>query len=481
MKLFARDILVRALLLGMLITLMGISSRPHHIDQTFTRVSQSLGSGNYLQAATNIAKIAEYFPWWTDLWLHAGRYAIQAGESEATIAYFSRYGSAQDLMSEDLILLGDAYRQVGNLESAEQVWRLALNSQSASQEIYSRLADIHRIQENLPALINDLKSLYQIRPNDANITFELGLLLSTLEPESALVYLEEAAQQDPRLKDSALDLQRKITTAQLAEEPAYTLLEAGRSLAAMEEWDLAAKAFQQATIIREDYAEAWAFLGEAKQHLTLSSSSSQNEAIGLLELETALQLNPESVTANVLMGIYWQRHNQYGQALDYIDSASKLNSENPMLHAELGRVLARIGDLEGAKGSYEHAIELAPQDPTYWRLLAEFSIHYQLEIRQIGLPAARQAVILSPDDPQSLDVIAQTLIILGDDLNAERYLWRALELDREFAPAHMHLGIIYMNQGDVDRARLQFSLAKDIAPDDWTMDQAQRLIGYYFP
>jgi Flp pilus assembly protein TadD len=199
------------------------------------------------------------------------------------------------------------------------------------------------------------------------------------------------------------------------------------------------------------------------------------------ELETALELDPRSITANVLMGIYWQRQNQYDQALRYIRSASNLDPSNPMLQAELGRVLARTGDLEDAQKRYERAIELAPQDPIYWRLLAEFALHYQVQVHKIALPAARQSIILSPSDPQSLDIMAQTLIILGDNLNAERYLFRALKEDRGYVPAHMHLGIVYMNQGKVELARQLFDLAKETAPDSWTFDQAQRLIGYYFP
>jgi tetratricopeptide (TPR) repeat protein len=481
MKLFDRDLFARAVLIGMIIALMGISTRPHKVDQTFSQVLLSLSSGNSRQAAINIGKIAEYFPWWSNLWLHAGRYATQAGESKSAIDFFTRYGAVQDLSYEDQIILGDAYHQLGDFESAEQVWRFALRSRKSSPEIYFRLADIHRAQEDIPTLINVLKSLITIQPNNASIAFELGLFLSTQEPESALLYLEIAAKQDPKFNASARDLQSKINTAQLAEEPAYTLLEVGRSLAAMDEWKLASLAFRQATEIRADYAEAWAFLGEAQQHLSSISGASNTDSIGLTDLETALQLNPRSVTANVLMGIYWQRQNQYDQALHYIRSASNLNRENPMLQAELGRVLARTGDLDGAQERYQRAIELAPQDPTYWRLLAEFSMQYQLEIRQIALPAARQSILLSPNDPQSLDVMAQPLIMLGDDLNAERYLRRALEEDRQYAPAHMHLGIVYMNQGDINRGQLQFALAKDIAPDSWTLEQAQRLIGYYFP
>jgi tetratricopeptide (TPR) repeat protein len=131
---------------------------------------------------------------------------------------------------------------MGNIGEAEQIWQLALHNNKISPEIYSRLANIHRSQDNIPALIFDLKSLYSIQPNNAQVAFELGLLLSTQEPKSALAYLEEAAQMDPSYKESAFDLQQKINTAQLAEEPAYTLLEAGRSLASMEEWVLAIQA-----------------------------------------------------------------------------------------------------------------------------------------------------------------------------------------------------------------------------------------------
>jgi tetratricopeptide (TPR) repeat protein len=199
----------------------------------------------------------------------------------------------QDLSYEDQILLGDAYHQLGDFESAEQVWRFALRSRKSSPEIYFRLADIHRAQEDIPTLINDLKSLITIQPNNAHIAFELGLLLSTQEPESALLYLEIAAKQDPKFNESARDLQSKINTAQLAEEPAYTLLEVGRSLAAMDEWKLASLAFRQATEIRADYAEAWAFLGEAQQHLSSISGASNTDSIGLTDLETALQLKPK--------------------------------------------------------------------------------------------------------------------------------------------------------------------------------------------
>lgn len=481
MQILDRDILYRALLLGLLISLIGISARPHQIDQAFLHTKQSLEIGRSDQAALYLRKIAEYFTWWPNLWLYAGRYAVQGSEPESAIDYFKHYGSLNDLTIKDQILLGDAYLQSGDLFAAERILKNIADNHVSTEEIYRRLAEIHRRQDNILALTEDLKSLFSIRPNNANLAYELGLLLSTQEPELALTYLEQAAQLDPSFSESAYKLQREIITARLAEEPAYTFLTAGRRLASMNEWKLASQAFHQAARTRPDYAEAWAFLGEAKQHLEDMGSELNSYPPGLSELETALQINPNSITANILMGIYWQRQNQYDQALNYVQIASDLDPSNPMLYAELAAVMAKTGDLEHAQEQYERAIELLPGDPTYWRLLAEFSLHYQLQVRQIALPAARRAVILSSDDPLPLDVLGQVLVILGDNLNAERYLRRALEVDKEYAPAHLHLGIVYMNRGENDRARAHFDLAKHVASNSWTYEQAQRLISYYFP
>ena len=52
---------------------------------------------------------------------------------------------------------------------------------------------------------------------------------------------------------------------------------------------------------RPDYGEAWAFLGEARQHLP---STSEQQAQSLIELEKAYQLDPESIAANSFLGLY---------------------------------------------------------------------------------------------------------------------------------------------------------------------------------
>ncbi len=53
---------------------------------------------------------------------------------------------------------------------------------------------------------------------------------------------------------------------------------------------------------------------------------------------------------------------------------------------------------------------------------------------------------------RALDLMGQALFMLDDTLNAERFLLRALQTDPGYAPAHLHLGQVYLLEGEA-RAR----------------------------
>ena len=137
---------------------------------------------------------------------------------------------------------------------------------------------------------------------------------------------------------------------------------------------------------------------------------------------------------------------------------------------------AQAGDLATAQTFYEKAIELDPYDPTSYQALVEFCIRYNVDLRGIALPAARQAVSLTPNDPASLDVMGQVLSRLGDYINAERYYLRALQHDNQFPPTHLHLGLLYTLQGQRKLAQSHLSLAISLAPNTPTAEHAQRLL-----
>jgi tetratricopeptide (TPR) repeat protein len=411
--------------------------------------------------------------WPVRLLIQCGRAALEAGDPQTALTCLQTV--AAQLPPADRILLGDAYQQTGDLASAIAAWESAIQTGAPPESAYTRLAAAHRARGDIPALIADLRSLLALQPADAQWNYQLGLYYAATQPGLAPAYLAQAAALDPLLAPKATELQRAIDAALLADEPAYQFVRIGQRLAWLEEWLPAAEACRQATRLRPDYAEAWAFLGEALQH----TGAPSEEAYAALR--RALDLAPESLSAYMFIALFYQRRGEYENALLYLEQAALLYPDNAALQAERGHTLAAQGDLPEAEAAYRLAVAITPDDPTYWRALAEFALHHQIKLRELGLPAARQAVLLAPNDPRTLDVMGQALFLLGDLLTAERFFRQAIQVDAGYAPAQLHLGQIYLVQDNLEAARSQLALAMALAPDSPTAEQAQRLSEQYFP
>ena len=179
-------------------------------------------------------------------------------------------------------------------------------------------------------------------------------------------------------------------------------------------------AFESAVKADEKNAEAWAWLGEANQQTGLPEG-------GSAELEQALALNPNSSTVRGLRGLYFQRTGNFRQALTEFQAAAALEPENPTWFVSMGESYAKLGDLIRALEAYQTATTLAPEDASYWRLLAIFCAQNNVNIKDVGLPAAQQAVVLAKEDADSLDVLGWLLTLAARYEEAERMLTRALE------------------------------------------------------
>jgi tetratricopeptide (TPR) repeat protein len=146
---------------------------------------------------------------------------------------------------------------------------------------------------------------------------------------------------------------------------------------------------------------------------------------GRPDLDAALKLGPRQTVVHTLRGIYWRR--QGNQALSFAEysRAARLEPENPALQSLLGEAHASSGDLVAALEAYQHAVELAPSESTYWRLLALFCADNDVRVLDIGLAAALKAVELAPKDPQALDVLGWTYAQAGYLSKSEQALLQA--------------------------------------------------------
>ena len=447
--------------------LLGIAPRPRVLEQAFQQAGQALRNGNYTAAAEAFTTLAQVQPWQPSLWEEAGRAAFNAGDIPKAVDHLQLAQNAGVLSSEGQILLGDAYQLAGDEEKAEAAWQALLATGNAPPGIYLRMANAQRLRGEIPAAIDTLQTLLQNHPGSASTSYELALLLAATHPEAALPYLEQAAELDPSLAPRLNELKQSINTARFEEEPAYTLINAGRALANLQEWALANHAFEQATEARPDYAEAWAYLGNSRERLGEDGSQA---------LDQALSLNPDSLAANLFMAMHFVENEQPAMGLIYLYNAARLAPDTPEIEIEIGNLLAGLGNLTDARRHYERAVQADAQNPEIWRMTAEFALQYNVDVRDLALSAARQAVLLAPKDPAAIDTLGQVYFKLGDALSARRFFQRALQQDPGYALAHLHMGLYFLLEGDKASAQKRFQLVLDLAPDSQASDQAQRLL-----
>jgi tetratricopeptide (TPR) repeat protein len=140
-----------------------------------------------------------------------------------------------------------------------------------------------------------------------------------------------------------------------------------------------------------------------------------------------------------------------------------------------------MGNLAEAQTAYEQAIALDEDNPKYWRALADFSLQNGTLLREVGLNAARQAVLLAPDDPASQDMLGQVFIGLEDYLSADKFLQRALDINPAYLPAQLHLGQSALYQGKLEAGSQILKSLIAQSPDSPEASRANELLQRYIP
>lgn len=406
--------------------------------------------------------------WRSDLWERAGIAAQQAGQPEQAMRLLER---APSLTAQGWLSLGQVRLQAQLPDQALTAFESSID-QHATAQAFAGIAQVRHMQGNIEAERAALENQLLLAPEDAAAQYRLGLLLSLLDINSAMTHFQLASQLDGEYAPVFETLRSTLNLAELDPTETGRLVTLGRGLGLVDEWDLARRAFESAVAADAQNAEAWAWLGEAKQHLGGDAR---------VELDQALTLAPNSVVVRGLRGLYWKRSGDARQALSEYQQAAALEPDNPAWKASLGETYARLGDLVLALSNFQRATELAPDESAYWRLLAVFCVENGVHVEDVGLPAAQQAVDLSPEDPLALDILGWTQLSLGKFYTAEQTLFSALALAPDYASAHLHLALVYLQTGDRTAAYAHLRRVMETDPNGVSGRQAEMILKQYFP
>jgi tetratricopeptide (TPR) repeat protein len=424
-------------------------------------------SDSYTQIAEHYWTAAQRLPWRADAYELAGHAYYHAKDyAKADVAYQKAF-HRNALSADGWVAWGDVQYLQDDPLRATQIWEQGVVQQNSSDSLYSRLAQTYQENHEYVRAADYLQRYVASHQEDASAHYRLGLLLTLTDPNGALTELINASQLDPQFDPAVETLRSALNLASLNDSASARFVLIGRGLGLVHEWELAQSAFASAIEADEENAEAWAWLGESNQ---------QSAGNGTVELDRAYALNPNSPTVRGLRGLQFQRAGNFRAALTEFQAASALDKTNPAWQVSMGETYSKLGDLIRAMQAYQAATALVPENADYWRMLAIFCAQNNVNIRDVGVPAAQQAVVLDSENSASVELLGWLLLLDARYDEAELMLLQAIELDPNNALAHLHVGMLYLEKHDRALAQSHFVTARDLGNAD-----AQMILNQYFP
>ena len=187
----------------------------------------------------------------------------------------------------------------------------------------------------------------------------------------------------------------------------------------------------------------------------------------------ALEIDPQNATSLAILGEIYTDVGNWDVAEDYLQQASEIEPENVTLLRNSAYLHEMQGDYEAAVDLYDQAIAAAPNR---FDLYIEKGRQYRIglldydkanENYRKAVEVYRTAV--------TLDALGDGLYNSGDHLQAVRVLREAAELDPEYGPALVHLGMALYARRNYEDAAVELGKGLNIVGDDVRIEQIYTL------
>ncbi len=228
---------------------------------------------------------------------------------------------------------------------------------------------------------------------------------------------------------------------------------------------------QQAISLQPDYAPAHA-------RLALALFTLGDEQAALAQVQTAVQLDGNDPLARHVLARIYTATGNWDQAEEQLQALNRLQPGGLETHLEWAEFYRLQGEYDQAESEYIEAVNAqivasalpgittdgVEEDTNAAVILARFYTDVRGFGCEKGLPAAREAVSLRPDDPAGLDAIGWALVICDQPQQALSSLKNAIARSPNEPRYHFHLAHAYRDLGMYDDARDQYNRVIDLDP-----------------
>ena len=183
----------------------------------------------------------------------------------------------------------------------------------------------------------------------------------------------------------------------------------------------------------------------------------------------ALEIEPTNATSLAIMGEVYTDVGNWDVAQDYLLQALTNDPENILALRNQAFLFEMRGDYTSAIATYDRAIALAPYR---FELYMEKGRQYRvgmLDFEQAN--NAYQQAVDAYEAPVTLDALGDGLYNAGDYLRAVRVLEQAIEIDPEYGPAQVHLGMALYARRNYEDAALALEKGLAILGDKARIEQ----------
>ncbi len=428
---------------------------PLGLTDALRRAETAAAAQDFATAAEAYAEAARRLPYEARLVYQVALADLSAGRYEGALTRLRQVAAASGWTPALHVAMGDAYAGSGDQAAALAEWERAAQDLPDNDALLARLAAVYEANGRLSEAASALNRRLQNGNTEPAVLYRLALVTAASAPAAAIGRLTTVANLESEFAPYAWTLLQAVQEAESQQNPAYSFGRVGYQLIQFQEWALAEYALQQAVALSPEYADAHAYLGLAQDAQGRDGGAA---------FETALRLAPTSPLINYLVGLHYRSQGASAQAVPYLEAAFRLDPANPAIAAELGGAFAAQNDLPNAELWFTKAVELAPNEGRFWLLLARFHVDNEFKVAELGLPAARMAVGLAPDDALAADALGYALIVSGDLENGRQSLERALTLDPSLAQAYYHVGLLYAIQNQAPEAKAALNQALTLDP-----------------